>query len=59
MTLSGGLTFCKNFSSLLLSVWAGKGFEDLEEKDHSINQLMNDEAVYRTPGLLTIVKNRQ
>ena len=24
--------------SLALSVWAGKGFEDLEEKDENLNQ---------------------
>ena len=29
--------FCKNFRSLPPSVWAGKWFEDLEEKDRLIN----------------------
>ena len=45
---------CQNFSSLALSVWAGKWFEDLEEKD----RWLTDKAVYRTapakPGLLNI-----
>ena len=63
VTLGGGWTFCQNFSYLAISVWAGKWFEDLEEKDRWITQLISDKAVYRTapatPGLLitqTIIK---
>ena len=41
VTLGGGWTFCQNFSSLALSVRAGKWFEDLEEKDPSVNQSVN------------------
>ena len=56
----GGWTFSQNFSSLALTVCDLWYYEDLEEKDHWltqwINELMNDEAVYRTapatPGLL-------
>ena len=45
MTRGEGLTFSQNFSFLTLMVWDGKGFEDLEEKDDSINEIMNDECV--------------
>ena len=38
MTRGGGLTFSPNFSSLPLTVWVGKWFEDLEEKDDLINE---------------------
>ena len=52
----GGWTFSQNFSSLAFTVCDLWYHEDLEEKDDSLNQLMNDEAVYRTapatPGLL-------
>ena len=55
-------TFPQNFSSLALTVCDLWYYEDLEEKAHWVNQLMNesinDEAVYRTapatPGLLII-----
>ena len=46
-----------NFSSLALTAWEWRIVEYLEEKAHSLTELMNDEAVYRTapatPGLLT------
>ena len=62
VTLGGGWTICKNFRSLALLVWPGKWFEDLEEKDQSLNQLINDEAVYRTapatPGLLNMTNRK-
>ena len=52
----GGLTFSQNFSSLALTICDLWYYEDLEEKDDSLNQSVNDEAVYRTapatPGLL-------
>ena len=52
----GGWTFSQNFSSLALTVYDLWYYEDLEEKDELINELINDEAVYRTapatPGLL-------
>jgi hypothetical protein len=52
----GGWTFSQNFSSLALTVCEIWYYEDLEEKDEWINQLINYEAVYRTapatPGLL-------
>ena len=55
-TRLGGWTFSKNFSSLDLTVCDLWYYEDLEEKDEWINQLIIDEAVYRTatatPGLL-------
>ena len=39
-------------------VWDLWCFEDLEEKDRSVNQLISDRGVYRTapatPGLLKI-----
>ena len=59
----GGWTFSQNFSSLALTICDLWYYEDLEEKAGSIsiwmNELINDEAVYRTalapPGLLKIV----
>ena len=61
VTLGGGWTICQNFSSLALLVWARKWFEDLEEKDRWLNQLISDEAVYRTApatqGLLIILSH--
>ena len=42
VTLGGGWTFCQNFSSLALLVWAGKWFEDLDKKDDSLNQSINE-----------------
>ena len=51
VTLGGWWTLCKSFSSLALSVWAGKGFEDLKEKDDSsqwINEWISHKAVCRT-----------
>ena len=51
----GGWTFSQNFSSLALTVCDLWYFEDLEEKNQWLNELMNDKAVYRTapatPGL--------
>ena len=59
MTRLGGWTFSQNFSSLALTVCDLWYYEDLEEKDDSLNELMNDKAVYRTapatPGLLNII----
>ena len=56
VTSLGGWTFSQNFSSLALTVYDLWYYEDLEEKDESINQSINHEAVYRTapatPGLL-------
>ena len=50
---------CKNFSSLALTVWDLLCCEYMEEKDESINHLINHKAVYRTapatPGLLKII----
>ena len=37
----GGWTFSQNFSSLALTVYDLWYYEDLEEKDDSINELMN------------------
>ena len=58
MTCLGGRTFSQNFSSLALTICDLWYYEDLEEKDDSINELINEEAVYRTapatPGLLKI-----
>ena len=58
VTRLGGWTFSQNFSSLGLTVCDLWYYEDLEEKDDWMNQLMNDKAVYRTapatPGLLII-----
>ena len=52
----GGLTFSQNVSSLALTVWEQKGFEDLEEKD--VSELINYKGVCRTapatPGLLNV-----
>ena len=51
----GGWTSSQNFSSLTLTVCDSWYYEDLEEKDESLN----DEAVYRTapatPGLFNII----
>ena len=59
----GGWTFSQNFRSLALTVWDLGYYEDLEEKDEWINQLINHEAVYRTapatPGLLNISSYQQ
>ena len=56
VTCLGGWTFSQIFSSLALTVCDLWNYEDLEEKDRSLNELINDEAVYRTapatPGLL-------
>ena len=60
MTCSGGWTFSQNSSPLALTVCDLWYYEDLGEKAHWLNELMNksinDEAVYRaaqaTPGLL-------
>ena len=55
-TCLGGWTFSQNLSSLALTVCDLWYYEDLEEKAHLMNQLINDKAVYRTapttPGLL-------
>ena len=40
VTHGGGL-LSQNVSSLTPTVWAEKGFEDLEEKDHSLDYLIN------------------
>ena len=40
MTRLGGWTFSQNFSSLALTVCDLWYYEDLEEKDESLNQLM-------------------
>ena len=42
MTHGLGWTFSQNVSSLALTVWDFWSFEDLEEKDHSINQQINE-----------------
>ena len=42
MTCLGGWTFSQNFSSLALTVCDLKYYEDLEEKAHSVNQLINE-----------------
>ena len=51
-------TFSQNFSSLALTVCDLWYYEDLEEKDDLLTELMNDKAVYRTApttrGLLII-----
>ena len=44
----GGGTFSQNFGSLALTVCDLWYYEDLGEKAYSLNQLMNDEADYRT-----------
>ena len=41
VTLGGGWTFCQNFSSLALSVWAGKWCEDLEENADRLTKWIN------------------
>ena len=38
----------QNFSSPAFTVWDGQSLEDSELKDHSINEWMNHEGVYRT-----------
>ena len=57
VTRLGGWTFSQNFSSLALTVCDLWYYEDLEEKDESLN----DEAVYRTApvtsGLLYIFRS--
>ena len=59
-TCLGAWAFSQNFSSLAPTVCDLWYFEDLEEKDDSVNESINDEGVYRTapatPGLLTINK---
>ena len=53
-----GWPSCQKISSLALTVWELWYFEDLEEEDRLLTELMNDEGVYRTapatPGLLNI-----
>ena len=62
MTHGGGRTFSQNFSSLALTVWDLWHLEDLEEKDESATNLINEEAVCRTapatPVLLIIYVNK-
>ena len=48
MTNGVGGTFSQNFSSLALTVCDFWYYEDMEEKADWINELINDEAVYRT-----------
>ena len=45
--------------SLALMVWDLGGIEDLEEKDRSLNESVNDGGVCKTatPGLLTILQS--
>ena len=55
----GGGAFFHNFSFLALTVWKGRGFEDLEKKGDSMNQSINDKGVCRTapavqPSLVNI-----
>ena len=61
MTCLGGWIFSQNFSSLALTVCDLWYYEDLEEKADSVNESMNDKAVYRTalaiPGLLNTLEN--
>ena len=56
MTHGVGWRFSKKFSFPAQMVWMLWCFEDLEEKDHSVNQSINHKAVCRrapaTPGLL-------
>ena len=58
VTCLGGLRFSQSFSSLALTVCDLWYHEDREEKDQWLNELINDEVVYRTapgtPGLLNI-----
>ena len=58
VTCLGGWTFSQNFSSLALTVCDLCHYEDLEEKDDWVTDLMNDRGVCRTapatPGLLKI-----
>ena len=60
VTCLGGWAFSQNFSSLALTICDLWYYEDLQEKDGSVTESINDEAVYRTapatPGLLTINK---
>ena len=65
VTCCGGWTFSQHFSSLALTVCDLWYYEDLEEKDHWLNEWINQsishEAVYRTapatPGLLKTIPN--
>ena len=56
VTPGGRWTFSQNFRSLAHTDWEWRCFEDLEEKDMWLKELMSDEGVYRTapasPGLL-------
>ena len=38
MTHGVGWTFTQNFSSLALTVWEWRGFQDFDEKGHSVNE---------------------
>ena len=44
----GRWKFSHNVSSLAHTVWEWRFFEDLEEKDESLNELMSDKGVCRT-----------
>ena len=48
VTGAGGLTFYQNFSTLALTAWKWRFVEDMVEKDHSLNQLINYIGVYTT-----------
>ena len=58
MTHRGWWTLCQNSSSIALTVWVWRCFEDSELRDDRISQLINNEDVCRTapatPGLLKI-----
>ena len=58
MTHGGNSAFFQNFSSPALTAWDRQYREDSEQKDHSNNESMNEEGVYRTapatPGLINI-----
>ena len=48
---------CKNVRSIAIMVWDLWCFEDLEEKDESISELISDRGVCRTaPATLGLLK---
>ena len=54
-----GVKIFSKFQLLALTVWERQCFEDWEEKDDSVTELINNEGVRRTapatPGLLNII----
>ena len=57
MTCGGKWTFSQNFNSLALPVWDRQCLEDSEQKDHRLNESVNEQSIYK--GYTEYVKNHR